>query len=301
MAAAQGLVFGMLGKSLDDGNFVEAWQGCDDEAKLYGDRCVHLGSNGPAHPRLQKQAIEEALKSRQFQALAISVTSSKFIATALQSASIPIFTFDSPFALPELQYSRAYIGTDNLAFGRSLARIARQLRPGGGSLCIITAAHDPNLAERVYGVRRELSGNSQLPPGRPLAGQGGWVEHRRCPWNAADSIEQTMTGLTLMLYELRPDVMISVGHWPVLDPAQYRKMVSPFRPQFASLQRIMIVGVGKLTPQQTALQQDKLVHGYVSIDFARMGRQSYQVMKAALEGRPYPPVSYTPNLLLPAP
>lgn len=293
---AAGLTFGIVGKSVDDGNFIDAWQGCADEAKRFGDQCLHLGGRGPSQPRMQAQAIEEALASKQFDALAISVTSSRFIAKAVGNASMPIFTFDSPFAAAESHLSRAYIGTDNLAFGRALAKIARQLRPQGGSVCIITAMHDPNLQQRVRGVRQELSGDPALSGEQNLAGEGGWSETRRCPWNSADDPNHTMNALSITFNQLQPDVIISVGHWPVLDAQAYRKTVQPVQQALQQKQRIVIVGVGKIHPPQAALLRDKLVHGYVSIDFPKMGKLTYQVMKAAKEGRPFAPITYTPDL-----
>lgn len=298
IALAAGLTFGIVGKSVDDGNFVDTWQGCQDEAKRFGDQCVHLGAHGPSQPRAQAQAIDEALKINQFDALAISVTSSKFIAQTLQGSNMPVFTFDSPFEAKDASLSRAYIGTDNLAFGRALAKIAKKLRPQGGSICIITAMHDPNLALRVRGVRQELSGNKEASAEQRLEGAGGWSEAKRCPWNSGDDPVHTMTALTITLNKLLPDVILSVGHWPVLDTVGYRMAVQPMQQDLIDKKKLVIVGVGKIQPEQAALMRDKLVHGYVSIDFPKMGKLTYQVMKAAAEGKPFAPVTYTPDVVV---
>ena len=58
-------------------------------------------------------------------------------------------TFDSPFAAREAPLSQAYIGTDNVAFGRDLASIAINFRPQDRSLRLMSAANDGNLAQRV--------------------------------------------------------------------------------------------------------------------------------------------------------
>lgn len=295
---AAGLTFGIVSKSVDDGNFVDTWQGCQNEAKRFGDRCLLLGGRGPSQPRTQAQAIDDALKSNQFDALAISVTNSRFIAQTLQGSKLPVFTFDSPFEAKQASLSRAYIGTDNLAFGRALAKVAKKLRPQGGSICIISAMHDPNLALRVRGVRQELSGADSLRAEQRLEGEGGWSESKRCPWNSADDPEHTMTALTITLNKLLPDVILSVGHWPVLDSAGYREAVQAIRQDLIDKKKLVIVGVGKIQPEQAALMRDKLVHGYVSIDFPKMGKLTYQVMKAAAEGKPFAPVTYTPDVVV---
>lgn len=224
---AHGLTFGLVGKSLDDPNFVRAWQGCVLEAKNSGDKCLYFGGPGAADPRFQRQAIEAALRTHRLDGLAISVTASDVVAQALQGSKVPVVTFDSPFNEHHAPLSRAYVGADNLAFGHDLASAAKRLRPQGGTVCLMSAANDLNLAQRVQGVRQGLAGASTLPNGQRLTGQGGWTELPRCPWNSADQIDRTMTELAITLKHLKPDVFISVGHWPVVDVAAYRQAVAP--------------------------------------------------------------------------
>lgn len=296
--AAQGLKFAVVAKSVDDSNFVDTWRGCNDEAKRAGDQCVLIGGKGAAHPRQQARVVARALREGHFDALAISVTSSKLLASVLRDAKLPLFTYDSPFDSDEASLSRAYIGTDNLEFGRGLARIARQLRPQGGLLCIMTAAHDPNLAQRVRGIREELGGNPDASPEQLLSGEAGWTELPRCVFNSADDGSKTMREISFAFRELRPDVFISVGHWPVIDATAYRETIQPYQQDIVDRKRIVIVGVGKVNPPQSALLNERLVHGYVSIDFPEMGRQTYLVMKAALSGKSFEPVTHTPNTIM---
>lgn len=297
-AGAEGLKFALVGKSVDDANFVDAARGCAEEAKRFGDQCVLLGGSGAAHPRVQAQAIESALRANHFDALAISVTNSTYIAKALQKTTVPLFTFDSPFDTADAHLSRAYIGTDNLAFGRELARVAQRLRPQGGNLCIMTAAHDPNLAQRVAGVRQELSGDLNFPENQRLNGAGGWTETARCPLNSADKPMNTMRELAFTFKESAPNVLLSVGHWPIVDATLYRQTIVPFMQDIKSKKRIVIVGVGKVLPERQALLREKLVHGYVSIDFPEMGRRTYLAMKASLDGKAVAPFSYTPDTVI---
>lgn len=287
-ASADERLFGMIAKSTDDPNFVDAWRGCQSEAERHGDRCDLLGATGEAQPRRQAQAVRRAVGSHQYDALAISVTSSSVIRQALDNPSVPVITFDSPFDDANAHAQRVYVGIDNEAFGVALGRIAMKLRPQGGSVCLMSAAHDTNLADRMLGVRRALSGDDDFPQGRRLNGQGGWREPARCPFMTGDSIPRTMTEINLIMGNMRPDALISVGHWPVVNPVAYRQTVEPYRPRIEKDEHLVIVGIGKPTPEIHALMDDRLLHGFVSIDFQNMGRASYAVMRQLVEGAQLP-------------
>ncbi len=292
---ATGFTFGLLAKSIDDSNFVDTWRGCSDAARQTGDECVLLGGRGAAHPRVQVRALQEALSSGNFDALAISVVNSQLVARTLVSARIPIITFDSPFDAENADMSQTYVGIDNVDFGRALAGVAKELRPTGGSICLMSAVHDPNLMLRVEGVRQALSGDPMFPPNQRLKGEGGWIEADRCPWNSADSIERTMSQLAMTFGVIKPDVFLSVGHWPVIDAAAYRSTVEPFRDELVERKRIVIAAVGKVSPDMQGLMNDQLVHGYVSIDFYETGRLTYRAMKQLVEGKTVPSTVIIPN------
>jgi ribose transport system substrate-binding protein len=282
---AGGHTFAIIGKSADT-NFLAAGRGCAEAAERNGDTCVLLASTGPAHPRLQERVVADALKSRRYDALAISVTRSDMIARALHGATIPVTTFDSPFAAPEQASARSYLGVDNVLAGRELGHIARQLKPAGGTICLMTSAHDANLAQRVAGARQALSGNPAFPRDARLKGEGGWTETARCPWNSNDTVERTMAELETTLAAIRPDVFLSVGHWPLADIAAYRKTVQPYRDQLAARRIIMIAASGAMDPDRVSLMQEKLIHGYISIDFVQLGKLCYEEMEDAVSGRP---------------
>jgi len=296
---AEALNFGMVAKSTSDKNFVDAWKGCQEQALKDGNQCVLLGDEGTASPHIQRYAIETALASGTFSALAISVTNSPFIAQSIAQADIPILTFDSPFGPRAKQLQAGYIGTDNRGFGRDLAMLAQWLRPEGGSLCIISVEHDPNLEERVQAVRQQLAGSASLMPEQSLRGEGGWHELERCPRLPNADNEQAMTQLRGILSSTHPDMVISVGHWPVEIPDQFLRTVAPFRDALTSEKTQLVVGVGFISEAYQRLISDKLVHGMVSIDFVEMGRMTYHRMKDAAAGRPVPDNTFTPNRFIP--
>lgn len=297
-SAQAGQTFALVSKSLDDPNFADTAQGCQEAARQQGDQCLHLGPAGPANARRQATALEQALQSRRFAAMAVSVVNSSALGEVVRkSAPVPLITFDSPFARKEAALSQSYVGTDNLAFGRDLARLARQQRPQGGSICMMGDLHDPNLALRMHAVRQELSGDAAFPEGRRLNGEAGWTEPARCPWSSGDESHRALGELSITLQDIRPDVFLAVGHWPLVDPAAYRKAVTPFRKAVTGHEPVIIVGVGRVTPELQALLKERLVHGLVSINFPELGRRSYQVMRALANGAPVPAISHIPNTI----
>ncbi len=208
---AEAQIFGLVAKSTSDPNFVLAWQACDKAARGNGDFCELLGSSEPANAHLQARAIESALTSDRYAAIAVSVTQSSFIADRLDQASIPVMTFDSPFKKEEKLASLPYVGADNEAFGRDLGRLALAAAPGAGSICIMTVDHDPNLAIRVDALRRYLAGDLPLKSGQRLSGEGGWTEPTRCPKLPSANHREALHQLTGILLDVRPDLYGSIS------------------------------------------------------------------------------------------
>lgn len=296
-----GQVFGLAGKTTSDPNFIRAWQGCAEEAQLQGDRCVHLGAPGPAQARRQDAAIAAAL-SQPLAGLAVSVIHSALLAEgALKQAvvrRVPVITFDSDLEPAYRSLRSAYVGPDNVAFGRQLGQAARDAHPQGGTVCLLTDAEDPNLRQRVQGVRQALSQQLEAPELGRLQGQGGWREPPRCPWNTGDTPERAVKQVSVSLQALQADVVISVGHWPVLDAALFRASIAPLQADRAARSQTVLVAVGQPGNEQLALLRDGLVQAYASIDFLAMGREAYRQMKRLAQGHAIAPVTATPTVLV---
>ncbi|MCB1956487.1 MAG: substrate-binding domain-containing protein [Rhodocyclaceae bacterium] len=289
-------LFAIVGKSSSDANFVAVAQGCNDDATAHGDRCELIDLPGAANFHRQSAAVAEVLRSRRFKGVAISVMSSEAVAKAIQSAGAgtPVITFDSPFDERHAALGRTYVGIDNFAFGREQGLVVRARHPQGGTLCLMTERNDPNLAQRVRGVRSALAGTADLPEGQPLSGQDGWTEHARCPWYTSDSVERALYQTRIALSTLGADAFVSVGHWPILDPAGYAGITEPLRDQLAANHPTVVVGVGQLDPDQQQLLDRGLVHAYVGIDFPRMGGLVYKALRAAADNETLPPMTILP-------
>lgn len=297
---AKDRLFGLVAKSQEDKNFIAVYEGCQEAARAYGDHCRLLGPHGPASARPQAVELRKALDSGEYSAIAISVVKSSLIAGELKKhKSIPVITFDSPFEPEDKDLSSAYVGPDNRAFGADLAKLAKRLYPAGGRLFIMGDLHDPNLAERIIGIRRELANDPDLKlPHRRLNGENGWFESPRSPWNSGDNIAESILKLDVILSQIQPDVFISVGHWPIVDDNAYHQTVSQYRFKEPGVHTAIIAGIGEITPEHDRLVSAGLLDGLVSIDFYAMGRLSYTVMRNILEKTPIQRWNYTPNRTL---
>lgn len=285
-ASAKGNIYGLVVKSTSDPNFIDTLLGCNKAAEKFGDKCELIGSKGSANPHAQYFSLQKALKENTFSAIAISVISSDLIAKALSKANIPVITFDSPLAPKYKHLSLNYTGIDNVSFGINLAKVVKKNRPTGGILCLMTEKNDTNLAQRVWGIRLELSGDRSFSPGQRLSGENGWSEDDRCPWNTGDDSDRALKELEFTLQKIKPDAFISVGHWPVIQAQRYREVTQSSSKLLTSEKIVVVVGVGRVLPNYSQLLEDKLVHGYVSIDFEKTGRSLYTSMQSAVHKRP---------------
>lgn len=295
---AEPKIFGLVAKSTSDPNFVLAWNACDKAARKEGNFCELLGSPEPANAHLQARAIEAALTSERYAAIAVSVTQSSFIADRLTQASIPVMTFDSPFKKEEKLASLPYVGADNEAFGRDLGRLALATAPEAGSICIMTVDHDPNLAIRVDALRRHLAGDIPLKSGQRLSGQGGWTEPTRCPKLPNAHHREALHQLTGILRDIQPDLLVSVGHWPVVNERAFKATMSALEEE--NLETRIIAGVGRISTGHREMLRQGLLHGLVSIDFENMGHLVYEQLKRLAQNEDVPDVTYTTSILVPA-
>lgn len=298
-ASAKGLKFGIAGKSVDDAHFISVWAGCAKEAKRHGDVCLNIGFPGPANFHKQDGAISMAI-DRGIDGLAVSVTNSERLAqSSLRKAfikKIPVVTFDSDMGESYAYLRKGYIGPDNVKLGGEMASIAMKLRPQGGSICLMSGdPHDTNLNQRLTGVRNALSGKASFPENKKLQGEGGWFEASRCPFFNLDQPSMAIAQMKTALANEKADVFVSVGSWPVIDLDIYRSNLVDLKKINHEVDKkiIIIGGGGKILPGQIALLHDKLVQGFVSIDFEQMGRVVYSHLRRLAVGKSIPPLTYT--------
>lgn len=152
---------GLAVKSYDNAFFHLAEQGCLDRAAESGHTCLYGGPrSGPNNTNpdpdgvIQAELLTEMLD--EVDAVAVSVRNGATIGPVFDQArerGIPVVTFDSD--APESSRI-TYIGTDNYFLGESLAKVAKQIAPEGGTYGVVFGDDSPNLLERVRGFKEEM-------------------------------------------------------------------------------------------------------------------------------------------------
>lgn len=290
LAIAEPLQFVVVGKTTDRIYFPLVGKGCAEAAAADGNSCVLLAPAGPSHFRRQDEVMSQAI-DRNPDAIAVSVVHSRWLARhSLQRlGDIPLITFDSDLEPSERHLRRGYVGDDNLAFGRQLGRLAERFQAGGGRLCILSGNPlEPNLEERIRGIRQQLGGgNGELR----LNGENGWHEAERCPLYSADYLSMSLTQIGTILRTDQVDVILSIGSWPVHDAHAYRRQIGPLLVEYdrkGSRPVIITSVVGKPDAAQRTLLADGLVQAYLGVDPYETGRQSYRLMKRVAQGKSIP-------------
>jgi len=295
-AMARDMTFGFMGKSADDSNFIVAFHGFQDEAQKNGDHAIDIGAKGPEHFRNQSEALSKGL-AQHLDGIALSVTNSDWLASVIMpkisAKRIAVVTFDSDFAAKDRHFRGSFIGPDNIEIGRDLGKLAKQFLPHGGTVWLMTggqhaARQNPNLTDRLVGVRRELSGDNAYPENSSLHGDAGWIEPNGSPWYTDDDAKVALRQTEITMKDPSVGALISVGHWPVMDANSFRQTLAPILSDNPAKKRIVIVAVGAVTPEKQALLRDNLIQGYVSIDFDRMGRLAYQILSKLATGQKVP-------------
>ncbi len=282
--------------------FDQSGLGCQDAAsQLTGVECIYLGPE-ISSVRLQDKVIEDLIEQG-IDGIAVAITQSKFLAEnslrKAKAAGIPVITYDSDFDGPTLaehqDLRRAYIGTDNFAFGVALGEQLKKLRPNGGSLIIQTGRPDsPNLNLRIMGVRSALSGKTYLnPPGERLHNDNGWTEIRE-PFSNFDQLSQAVKQMESVMKgkPIKADSFIAVGGWPQNDEALYRKMITPYKEKLDSKEVVVIIS--DAAPPQISMLQDHLAHTNIGQSPYEMGRQAIFTLHKIVSDQAFEQVVYTP-------
>ena len=141
---------GMAVKTAENEFFKLAEQGCTDRLRFASgnstDECLYFGpmstanvSNPDPDGLIQAQMIEQVLANDRIDGLAISVRNALVLGPVIQSAiaqGIPVITFDSD--APDSDRV-AYVGTDNYFLGTTMAKVAQQISPDGGTFACVIA------------------------------------------------------------------------------------------------------------------------------------------------------------------
>jgi ribose transport system substrate-binding protein len=171
-----------------------------------------------------------------------------------------VFTQDSD--APNSQRA-CYVGTDNVAAGRDAGKLIKEALPQGGKIMIFVGKLDArNAAERLQGIKEELTGSNVTI----LGTRTDDTDRVRAKANVADTLVKD------------PDVAALVGLWSYNGPA----IVNAVR-DAGKIGQVKIIAFDE-EAETLAGVKDGSIYGTVVQQPFEFGYQAIKLMAAALKG-----------------
>ncbi|MBU6953982.1 substrate-binding domain-containing protein [Hahella sp. HN01] len=243
-SSAQAMVIAVIGKTKNDSFYVASFNGCQRFAAAYPDvTCIYDGPADFQDPRSQAMVVQKII-SQGVDGLLISTTDSEHLVeralTIAKSKSIPTIMFDSDLLPEHRSYRMAYVGTDNVNFGKALGDYAKKYkRPTGITEFCIQSGHPttPNLNERIEGVRLALSETTSANFSSKTV---GWRENSRCPLYSEGKRDTAIFQLEQMITAYKPPpVIIAVAGFAQFSQ-DYIPRIKKYAPRIASHEVVII-------------------------------------------------------------
>ena len=248
-AAETRLKFALIPDSVGNWFSDQVMAGCKAaERELNGVECIYVGPTTPADVLGQVTIVEDVI-SRKIDGIAIAPSNPDAVVPALQrarAAGIPVVTWDTDLNERDWSLRVAHLGTNDFQVGVGLARLLRQLKPNGGSICIVIDIAGMNIFDaRLKGIRDTLAGSrSAEVQGRRLAGQNGWVEPDNCPIDAKGNVDIAYHQLDEVLGKPPTiDAFVMTGSLLQSDPKAYEAMLNRYRDKITS-GALVFIGAG---------------------------------------------------------
>src|ERR1700730_11129191 len=182
VAADKKYVFALVPKNTNNPFFDQARDGCKKaEAELKGAiECLYIGPGEHGGGEEQVQVVADLI-AKKVDGIGVSPSNAAAMGKALEgakAAGIPVLTWDSDLLEKDKALRLGAVATHNYEIGVNLAKLAQNIKPKGGSICIQSGgAAAANHNERMQGIRDTLAGaKSAQSPGTKLTGQNGWTE-----------------------------------------------------------------------------------------------------------------------------
>jgi len=280
------LVIAVVPKNLNNPFFDQAKFGCEKAVEEIGADKVECFFTGPGeHGGGDEQVqIVADLITKGVDGIAVAASNAAALASVLPQAKekgIPVLTWDSDLLPANHDLRVAYIGTYNYDIGVNLAKLAQEIKPDGGTICIQSGgAAAANHNERMQGIRDTLAGaKSAEAPGDRLTGQNGWTEVDGCPLYTNDDFPLSVQQLEDILAKYSDlDAFIPTGGFPQFVPDAYRQAVTKYKDKIASGELALVVA--DTLPVQIDLMKEGLSSVYV-------GQRPFQVVNTFI-----PPIVY---------
>lgn len=291
-------IFALVPKNMNNPFFDQARDGCKKaEAESNGAfKCEYIGPGEHGGGDEQVQIVMDLIARGDVKGLGVSPSNAAAMAVAAEAAKeagIPFITWDSDLLDKSLR--TAYIGTYNYEIGVNLAKLAMEIKPDGGTVCIQSGgAAAANHNERMQGIRDTLGGMSGTEsPGVRLTGENGWTEADGCPLYTDDDFPRSVQQFEdFMAANPDVDAFLPTGGFPQFVPDANRAAVEPYKDKIASGELALVVA--DTLPVQIDQMKEGFSAGQVGQRPFQMG---YEVMKAfaqmAAGGEPPTDPTYT--------
>ena len=298
LGQAADYTFALVPKNMNNPFFDQARDGCKKaESELGGTvECLYIGPGEHGGGDEQVQVVNDLI-SRKVDGIAVAPSNAPAMAKALEKAKeagIPVITWDSDLLDADKGLRTSYVGTKNYDIGVNLAKIAMELKPDGGTICIQSGgAAAANHNERMQGIRDTISGaKSDQPPGERLTGQNGWTEVDGCPLYTNDDFPVSVQQMGDILAKY-PDLtaFVPTGGFPQFVPRAYRQVAEKHLDRIKNKDTLLVVA--DTLPMQMDILKDGLSHGQVGQRPFEMGYRAMFILKDIVEGKTVEDPIYT--------
>ena len=286
-------VFALVPKNTNNPFFDQARDGCKKAERELGGaiECMYVGPGEHGGGEEQVQVVNDLI-AKKVDGIAVSPSNAAAMGKALEgakAAGIPVLTWDSDLLDKDKALRLAYVGTHNYEIGVNLAKIAQQIKPKGGTICIQSGgAAAANHNERMQGIRDTLAGaKSAQAPGTKLTGQNGWNEVAGCPLYTNDDFPLAVQQMEDILGKYpKLDAFIPTGGFPQFVPDAYKNVVEKVKAKVASGALALVVA--DTLPVQIDLLKAGYSKGQVGQRPFEMGYKAIYFLKDIKDGKPAP-------------
>lgn len=276
-------IFALVPKNMNNPFFDQARDGCKKAEAESGGKfvCEYIGPGEHGGGEEQVQIVQDLVARGDVKGIGVAPANAAAMAVALQAAKdagIPVLTWDSDVLPENIDLRAAYIGTHNYEIGVNLAKLAMEIKPEGGTVCIQSGgAAAANHNERMQGIRDTLGAMSgTTSPGERLTGQNGWTEAEGCPLYTNDDFPLAVQQFQdFMAANPDVDAFLPTGGFPQFVPDANRAAVEPFKDKIADGSLALVVA--DTLPIQIDQMKEGLSAGQVGQRPFEMG---YNVMNA---------------------
>ncbi len=232
----------------------------------------------PRDPRTQAAIVRDFIAAH-VDGIALSPMDDPTVVAAIDAAvhaGIPVLTFDADAPTSS---RTAFVGTNARDFGRALGASLKRWKPKGGKFAILsTDPKQPNIAERIIGIRDAIG--------------PGWKEIADSPVITSGDFSDAVARVDKLLGQyFDVDAIISVGAWPMLATDEWRTMIDKYKPRIDKADVVLVVA--DALPAQRNLVREGLGHVLVGQRPADMGARIAEMIMDLKHGRKVPEVVYT--------